>query len=306
MKYTVNGFDQEKMIEFGMDNTDADILRWFIDFKDTGKMAYKIREDDPDKNPYFWIQYKSIIADLPILRIKNKEVIARRLKKLKVLESHTFRSKNGNYSCYRIKKEFYRQLVDKTKSHTTQKSTPPRQIDSKVDTPHDFSVDKPHDSKVGTKDPSTNVRDPSIRDTTLFENQKPQKDMRFKENIDEIYLSYPTKDENNHNRSTGKSSKNKDQIKRLIKTGEYSAEKLFAIQKSYLEDCRRTKTYIKNYGTFLNNIPDETEEAPLKDIKTRVLESIRRGRLAEIQINMFVRDGTITREEAADAVKKAV
>ena len=42
MKYTIHGFSQQKAIEFGLDERDLMILRWFIDYKDTGKMAKKV------------------------------------------------------------------------------------------------------------------------------------------------------------------------------------------------------------------------------------------------------------------------
>ena len=43
MKYTIEGFSQLEMIRIGMDAIDALILRWFIDFKDSGKMAVDLK-----------------------------------------------------------------------------------------------------------------------------------------------------------------------------------------------------------------------------------------------------------------------
>ena len=42
MKYTIHGFSQQKAIELGLDDRDLMILRWFVDYKDTGKMVKKI------------------------------------------------------------------------------------------------------------------------------------------------------------------------------------------------------------------------------------------------------------------------
>jgi len=32
------------------------------------------------------------------------------------------------------------------------------------------------------------------------------------------------------------------------------------IVQRYIDDCKKTKTYLKNFGTFLNNLPDITPE----------------------------------------------
>lgn len=71
--------------------------------------------------------------------------------------------------------------------------------------------------------------------------------------INYIYSLYPTKCFVG-NRSTGKTKKNKDKIKSLLKDN--SKEQLEYIIKRYLTECRKTKTYLKNFATFLNNLPD--------------------------------------------------
>ena len=42
MKYTILGFSQRKAVELGLDLKQLLILRWFVDYKDTDKMSYKI------------------------------------------------------------------------------------------------------------------------------------------------------------------------------------------------------------------------------------------------------------------------
>lgn len=103
MRYTIEGFQQEKLVQFGMDSNDALILRWFIDFYATNKMV--ILRDEAGKE-FRWVNYKAIIQDLPIMGINNKEVIARRLQKMVkvgILVHWTCR-KRGVYSCYNIGK----------------------------------------------------------------------------------------------------------------------------------------------------------------------------------------------------------
>ena len=78
MKTTIHGFRQDRLVLYGMDNDDALILRWFVDFKDSGKMASKIIEEDK----YYWIKYEGLLDDLVILKIKTKDALYRRLKKM--------------------------------------------------------------------------------------------------------------------------------------------------------------------------------------------------------------------------------
>lgn len=77
MKYTVCGFQQDILVKYKFDSSDANILRWIIDFYTTGKMCHKII----DHRIYFWVNYKSIMEALPILGISNPEMIARRFTK---------------------------------------------------------------------------------------------------------------------------------------------------------------------------------------------------------------------------------
>ena len=112
MEYSIHGFSQEKALEPGLDDRDLLILRWFINFRDNGKMATKIIKDDK----YYWIDYQGIIEDLPIMKIKNADSVYRRLKKMakvRVLKHETVRA-GGVFSYYTVG-ENYPALVD-TKS----------------------------------------------------------------------------------------------------------------------------------------------------------------------------------------------
>jgi len=76
--------------------------------------------------------------------------------------------------------------------------------------------------------------------------------------IDEIYNLYPTKCPVSK-RSTGKSLKNKDKIRTILK--KMPADELSKTIRHYINDCIRDGVYIKNFATFLNNLPDYS--APL-------------------------------------------
>lgn len=102
--------------------------------------------------------------------------------------------------------------------------------------------------------------------------EKESRQGEFSPAIEKLYKSYPTKCPIS-GRSTGKTIKDKARIKNLLKT-KTENEILKTIER-YVEDCNNTKTYVKNFSTFLNNLPDygdleveEKESAPV-DWKTQ-------------------------------------
>lgn len=100
MKYTAMGFNQEKLINFGLDMKDVVILRYFIDFKGTNTMRTEIIDDEV----YYWVRYEGILKEYPILNLNNEDSIYRRLKKLvkaNILKHKTIK-KCGTYSYYTL------------------------------------------------------------------------------------------------------------------------------------------------------------------------------------------------------------
>lgn len=80
--------------------------------------------------------------------------------------------------------------------------------------------------------------------------------------INIIYDLYPLKCFV-RNTSTNKCSKNKEQIKTLLKT--YTKEQLSNVIVQYSDNCKKNDIYIKNFGTFLNQLPLEYLE--IKEVK---------------------------------------
>ncbi|HHX61245.1 MAG TPA: hypothetical protein GX707_11130, partial [Epulopiscium sp.] len=73
------------------------------------------------------------------------------------------------------------------------------------------------------------------------------------EEVDEVYTAYPTKCVV-RGASTGKSASNKKKIRTLLKSS--TKEDLLLIIKKYIADCKKDNIYMKNFTTFLNNLPD--------------------------------------------------
>lgn len=74
--------------------------------------------------------------------------------------------------------------------------------------------------------------------------------------VDKLYALYPTKCVVS-GRSSGKSSVCKAKLKTLLK--KRPADSIAKGIKWYIETCRRDNCYMKNFSTFLNNFPDESE-----------------------------------------------
>lgn len=81
--------------------------------------------------------------------------------------------------------------------------------------------------------------------------------------IDEIYSLYPSKCVVK-NTSTGKSKKDKDKIKSLLK--DVSKDFLISTIDRYSRECKAGGIYMKNFSTFLNNLPDYSNNST--DVKT--------------------------------------
>jgi len=80
----------------------------------------------------------------------------------------------------------------------------------------------------------------------------------LKDAVERIYGLYPTKCPIS-GRATGKSSKDKQRIESLLKKG-LTEEMLSETIKRYIEESKTSVSYIKNFSTFLNNIPDYSQQ----------------------------------------------
>ena len=117
MKYTIHGFLQSRLIELKLSERDALILRYFIDFRDTGKMTARVI----DGSVYYWVHYDYFIEEFPILSYSGKQwtknAIYRRLKRLvdcQVLTHQTVRCA-GTFSYFGIGKA-YCSLISSTQT----------------------------------------------------------------------------------------------------------------------------------------------------------------------------------------------
>ena len=151
MKYTMLGFSQQIAADYGLDLNDLAILRWFVDFKESGNM----RSMEIDRNVYYWVLYEKILEELFIIKLQ-KSAIYKRLKKMcdcDILKKKTV-SCGGNYSYFALG-ENYEELIKsqkyiKTKSPKKNNTSPDKNTTSGNDTlndfDHDYNVNVPFES----------------------------------------------------------------------------------------------------------------------------------------------------------------
>ena len=70
MKYTMLGFSQQIAADYGLDLNDLAILRWFVDFKESGNM----RSMEIDGDVYYWVFYEKISEELFIIKLQKSAV----------------------------------------------------------------------------------------------------------------------------------------------------------------------------------------------------------------------------------------
>lgn len=104
MKYTIEGFSVSVAHELGLSCEELVILRWFSDFWHTGKMTMIVSEDG--KN-YAWIDYKTVMRDIPVIQMSTKRLRDRftHMVEVDVLTHQTIRQ-GGVYAYYGFGKRY--------------------------------------------------------------------------------------------------------------------------------------------------------------------------------------------------------
>ena len=107
MQFTFLGYSVKKIMELDLDVKDVTILRFFDDFRQSGKMNYEII----DGVKYYWISYQNIENELPFLGLGKRSIMMRMLKlrDLGVLAHYT-KKEGGTFSYYALG-ERYKELI---------------------------------------------------------------------------------------------------------------------------------------------------------------------------------------------------
>lgn len=233
MKYTIEGFNQEKAIEYGLNVSHLVILRWIVDF------SPKMSKEIIDSETYYWVNYKAMLEDIPILNIKKRalEYKLGQLVKAGVLIHQTIK-RGGTYSYYGFG-ENYIYLISK------QRNSYKSAINLKGDMQNNAEQ-----NNYSTKENNNTIYTP-IEDSEEYINTR-------KENFELIWDIYPKKE--------NKQSAFKEYYKafKRFKNRGYEEDNLInreiwcAVNRyaQKVEKTDREERYIKSPNNFFANIED--------------------------------------------------
>jgi len=146
-----------------------------------------------------------------------------------------------------------RETLSKTNSENGKKGGRPRKNPIESDEkPNGFDSESENKAKESNKEERRE--------------EEKRKENNYTAEADEIYSLYPSTCPIKGN-SNGKTKKNKDKIKSILKSKEETVESLKAKIERYVRECKSSNTYMKNFGPFLNNLPDYSEEEKKEELK---------------------------------------
>lgn len=120
MKYSILGFNQEKIVAYSKDGLKCDLidlllLNYIIYAQANPKMKHRV---DDEMKPCVWLQHEHILKDLPILNITEGTLKNRltKLRKMELITSKTIANENsqGSRTYYRTTSLLYDMLFETT------------------------------------------------------------------------------------------------------------------------------------------------------------------------------------------------
>lgn len=103
MKFSFLGYSVQGIMEFDLDVKDIAILRYFDDFRKSGKMNSEV----VDGEEYYWISYQGIERELPFLNLSKRSIMMRmhKLRDAGLLKHYT-KKQGGTFSYYAFGKNY--------------------------------------------------------------------------------------------------------------------------------------------------------------------------------------------------------
>ena len=157
MKYTINGYSQEKLIEYGVDLSSSLILRVIADMYtgNSKKIEYKIIEDDK----YMWCTYDYLIEQIPILG--TERTLIRKIESLiekKILKKKILSQKKGRTGRY-----LYISLGENYDSLTEYKTNDKMSLEQMTNCP------ETNDKMSFDQMTNCHIKDSSITDSSIID-----------------------------------------------------------------------------------------------------------------------------------------
>lgn len=266
MKYTIEGFSQSESIQLGLDIKDLVFLRWILDFFNTGSMEIHMF----DGRHYFWLDYRKVLNELPILGISSKDVLARRMRHIEkcgVFEFMCFEGA-GNKTYFRFNDAVLFRLLSDTNRQTGSFDNPKKRPTDLGGVPTQKSEGVPTQKSEGFLPKSRDHVDSSISDSSI------KKHIAHSEIFEKLFSQYADKTEKSKARTAFNST---------VKTGKDASDivKAMANYKRHLsvntwKRPQNGKTWFRNWKDWINYTPD-AEPQTEKDKQNELDRSLYRG-----------------------------
>lgn len=232
MKYTIEGFSQKVAKDLGLDALDLIILRWFVDFKDSGNM----RTEFINGEKYYWIRHKKLTDELPILSMQTN-AFYRRLRKIcecGVLK-RVLLKENGSYTYYTLGENFIKLISTQSLSHSK-------------------SSKKTKKKSSLTKDEISSI----MSDIDAYEKSaEPFDKVNNLNNLDEENLSL-----NNSSTSSELSSSSLEQLPTSSESSPSSLKQLPTSSEQSPSSLKQTPTSFEQSPSSLEHLPLSLEQPP--------------------------------------------
>lgn len=185
MKYTINGFSQEKLIEYGIDLSSSLILRVIADMytSNSKKLEFKLLDDDK----YMWCTYGYLLDQIPILG--TERTLIRKIDSL--IEKNILKKKILGQRKGKLGRYLYISLGENYESLTEYNSN------DKLSSEQMTNCQDPNDKMTFEQMTNCHDKDSSITDTSIIDSsisssadettqQLDEKSIEFRKNITEL------------------------------------------------------------------------------------------------------------------------
>ncbi len=182
MKYTINGYSQEKLLKNNLDLSDSLILRVIADIYSSNgkKIEYKIINNDK----YMWISYGYLFEQIPV--IGSERTLVRKIDGLiekEMLKKELVTSKKGIKGRF-LYISFGKKYFELTEySNNAKEETETKESDKKEN-------EKPNDKMTSHQMTNCHNKDSSIEDSSIKDSSYKEKNKKEKTDHSGKFLEY--------------------------------------------------------------------------------------------------------------------
>ena len=263
MQFSFLGYSVKKIMEFNLDVKDVTILRYFDDFRNSGRMNYEVI----DGVKYYWISYQSIENELPFLGLGKRTIMMRMLKlrDLGIL-SHYTKKEGGTFSFYALG-ERYKDLLYINGNSTDDINNGDERADNYDINEQDDNDDKITDGQADKPSINEGVSEENINIVEYYNGNEVIKNVQAccnnkikiseqdNYNIINSEISLSKKRVTNNEEGVSKNIQLEDNLEDFYKINHKNEEGLSKNNyKGYAEKCRAKTNLLNNSSTIVTNI----------------------------------------------------